>query len=553
MFATAIAPFAMSPVNALAAPSPPRPEVRSGVAQYVRARAADAAGLSELAASGYSAALNAMPGDEVLALRAYRQAIDAGDRALAVRAARTLDAKGALPPDGRLVLLTEAVAASDWKAAGLAVDRIEEEGVFGFAVPVMRAWLARGSGQGDPLALVVDTRRAGSVASTYAAEHRALLQIAMGRNDDGIAAIRSLAGPGSGRGMRLRLAAAAKLAKSDKALALGLIEGDQSPLVVARSRIEAGKPLPGAVDSAAEGIAELFARIAVDINRERVTPIALTLARLSTWLAPRNSETWLVTAELLSASEQEDMAIAALAQVRADDPYAAAARDARVAALVKQGAQEAALTEALASASRAGATAADWSRVGELQSTLNRPADAAKSFTRALELSRAQGEDDGRWALLLRQGGALHEAGEWPAARKALREAAKLAPEQAVVLNYLGYAQLERREDLDEAQKLIESASRLRPDDPAITDSLGWLYFVRGQNDKAIEMLERAVIGEPGEATINEHLGDAYWTAGRKIDARYAWRAALVYAEQDAAARIGRKLDFGLTPELVSP
>lgn len=80
--------------------------------------------------------------------------------------------------------------------------------------------------------------------------------------------------------------------------------------------------------------------------------------------------------------------------------------------------------------------------------------------------------------------------------------------------------------------KLILRASQLRPKDSAILDySLGWVYYVRGNLPKAIETLERAVQGQPDEPTINEHLGDAYWAAGRRIDARYAWRAALLSAD----------------------
>ena len=120
-------------------------------------------------------------------------------------------------------------------------------------------------------------------------------------------------------------------------------------------------------------------------------------------------------------------------------------------------------------------------------------------------------------------------------------------------MNYLGYSQLERRENLDEAERLIRKASELRPKDSAITDSLGWTYFVRGKVPEAIITLERAVRDEPGEPTINEHLGDAYWTAGRRIEARYAWNAALIHADEKAAVRIRAKIDFGLTPETISP
>src|SRR5206468_13099088 len=113
--------------------------------------------------------------------------------------------------------------------------------------------------------------------------------------------------------------------------------------------------------------------------------------------------------------------------------------------------------------------------------------------------------------------------------------------------------QLERRENMAAATALIERASAMQPDDAAITDSLGWAYYVRGELPKAIPLLEKAAQGQPADAAINEHLGDAYYAAGRRFDARYAWRAALVTAEGKAAERLRAKIDIGLTTALASP
>jgi tetratricopeptide (TPR) repeat protein len=148
---------------------------------------------------------------------------------------------------------------------------------------------------------------------------------------------------------------------------------------------------------------------------------------------------------------------------------------------------------------------------------------------------------------------ALTQAGQWTEGKAALEQAQKLAPNQAVVLNYLGYSQLERRENLAEAERLIREASKLQPDDPSITDSLGWAHYVRGDYPKAVELLERAARGQPADAAINEHLGDAYYSAGRRFEARYAWQAALTYAEGDVASRLKAKIDAGLTPSLAAP
>ena len=58
-----------------------------------------------------------------------------------------------------------------------------------------------------------------------------------------------------------------------------------------------------------------------------------------------------------------------------------------------------------------------------------------------------------------------------------------------------------------------------------------------------MKLLERAVELEPEDPTINGHLGDAYWAAGRKLEAKYQWRRALTLnPEPEDAARIEAKL-----------
>ena len=135
----------------------------------------------------------------------------------------------------------------------------------------------------------------------------------------------------------------------------------------------------------------------------------------------------------------------------------------------------------------------------------------------------------------------------WPDAAPAL------APEQPLILNFLGYAKLERGEDLDAAEAMIRKASALAPDDASITDSLGWALYKRGRFNDAIETLQRAAAKDPDQAEIHEHLGDALYATGRRYEARFAWNAALISAEDDVAARIRLKIASGLTPATAAP
>ncbi len=518
--------------------------------EYARARVADASGQIDVAARGYAAALSDAPFDETLAARAYRRAVAAGDRVLALRAAQTLQDAGVLPPDGEFLFLIEALDEGDWAESRRIVDRIEEQGLFASLAPVMRAWIAFGAGDVDPLA-TLDSGTDGGIAAAYVREHRALLLLAMGRYDEGIVATLALSELGPPRFLRLRLAAAARLAQGrQRDEALALLPGESRAEVSARSVIERRRSLPGAIDSASEGIGEMFVRLAGEINRQNASQLALTISRFATFLAPDNSVGWFVTSSILSQTNQDEAALAALDGVGSRDPFYSDVQDMRVQLLAETDDPEAALELARSRADSSNATAADWQRYGERYAAMESYNEAADAYGRAVTLA---GGEDAPWTALLLYGGALLDAGRWEESRPILERAVELAPNQAVVLNYLGYALLERRQDLDHARDLITRASQLSPDSASITDSLGWVYFVQGDLERAIPMLERASIGEPAEPTINEHLGDAYWVAGRRREARHAWQAALVSAEDDSAPRIREKLDIGLTAETASP
>jgi Flp pilus assembly protein TadD len=106
---------------------------------------------------------------------------------------------------------------------------------------------------------------------------------------------------------------------------------------------------------------------------------------------------------------------------------------------------------------------------------------------------------------------------------------------------------------MEAAEAMIRKASQLAPDDASITDSLGWAQFKRGKLEEAIETLQRAAEKDPDQAEIQEHLGDALYKSGRRFEARFAWHAALVTAEDEIAARVKAKLASGLTTANAAP
>ena len=123
---------------------------------YVSARMAEGDGALQAAAKGYAAAMALDPASPDVASRAYRQAVLAGDRALALKAAHVLDGAGMLPADGTVLLFSDALARGKWKEAGTLLDRIEREGNFAFIVPFMRSWISVKEGPYDPPVVPVD-------------------------------------------------------------------------------------------------------------------------------------------------------------------------------------------------------------------------------------------------------------------------------------------------------------------------------------------------------------------------------------------------------------
>ncbi len=99
-------------------------------------------------------------------------------------------------------------------------------------------------------------------------------------------------------------------------------------------------------------------------------------------------------------------------------------------------------------------------------------------------------------------------------------------PDHIDALNALGYTLADRTDQFDAAEAFIERALELRPDDPAILDSMGWVLYRKGEPQSAEPYLRRAL--EQGfDAEIAAHLGEVLWSLGRRDEARAVWQNAL--------------------------
>ncbi|MCW3848768.1 tetratricopeptide repeat protein [Sphingomonas sp. LB-2] len=505
------------------------------LADYVRTRAADADGASDVAARGYAEALTANPDDPAIALHAYRVGLAVGDFALVARAEQVLSKNPDPPIDTPIVRFAIALQSGDKAACDAAVAKMEE-GPLDFMVPVLRAWLAFDRGE-DPFPWL-DGRSNNALSRRFAMEHRALIMIALGRTDEGLEGVKRMLAASDNDDLRIN--AALMLAQKGKRKeAAALLAGDRPDFGALRKALGKQRGKPGG----AVGAARLFLSLTVDlVSEDAPSEISILLARSALLLDPSDERARLYLGEALSKGGYHDLALAELARVGPKSPYYPGAFAGRVTALRRAGRTPEAVAQARGAAEARGGTAADARTYGDLLAEQKQWGDAAAAY--GLALKRPGGESD--WSLHYLQGVALDRAGRWNEAQSQLRRAIELGPNEPLALNYLGNALIEHGDDAQGGQALLEKANRIKPGDPVITDSLGWAYFKRGDVTKALPLLERAAKADPGDPRINEHLGDAYWQVGRRYEARYAWRAAAIYADEDATKRLEGKIANGL-------
>ena len=509
-----------------------RPDA-SGIGAYIRARVADSSGQSALAVENYASALGADPGNTTVAFRAYREAVEAGDFMLAVRAAKTLDAAGVVPPDAHILLYISALQTRDWQSAGVRLNQLSEEPGLGFLAPMLGRWLETATNM--PLELRGPKTVERSV-NAYIDENNALIALATGDVDTGATAIKGMWTLDPYRAGSLRLAAAARLAEMKRRdRALDLIVADDSAANNARVLIGKHKKLGVAVESPLEGAAFLLARVAGDLLVEGSGRSALTISRMASFAAPANPRVRLMVAGALDVRKRHDLALVIADGLVSDPVYGDDAASFRISQLEGLGRYDEALE---AAKTRAAKSPNDQGRIGDIELRRRNFVAAASAYQVALD---ALGSKAG-WPLVFAAANAYDNAGNWAHAQPLLERALAMAPDEPAILNELGYGLIINGQGIDRGLALVSKAAALRPDDAAIIDSLGWAQFKRGAFAEAVPLLERAVRLDQVQPEIGEHLGDAYWAAGRRVEARYAWAAARVQAEGDATARLDGKI-----------
>ena len=150
--------------------------------------------------------------------------------------------------------------------------------------------------------------------------------------------------------------------------------------------------------------------------------------------------------------------------------------------------------------------------------------------------------------LLYKRGTSYERKKDFLKADEDLIESLKIDPDEPYVLNYLGYSWLERSYKIPDAMDMLKEAYSLRENDPYITDSIGWAYYLIEDFVKAKKYLEKAVKLMPYDPIVNDHYGDVLWRLNKKVQARYFWNGVLKLedTEEELKKEIEKKLVFGL-------
>ncbi len=519
----------------------------SVVDDYVAARLAEISHNNKAAQIKYAKLLTYAPSSGTIADRLYSSAIRSGDMENALKAVRAQELQNAATAEGPLLLFADAFRRKDWAMAKLASKEIAAKTHYGFMTPILDAWL--NTAQNLPANMPGDDAKDQTFAY-FAVSQRIYLKLANRQFVTAKSDIKSLQSVNIDfvRSLNIRSAPVFAL-NGDKEFAASLVttavDSDAQNLISFSKSLMKFTP--------SDGLAALHAHIASSLLAQKQPEQALAFARIAEYYVPTDIETSLTLGQVLLAIGAEKQAQAKLTAVPVSSPYWSEA----VTALVREYSAKKNVTSArdlILSARkkqpRSVAIALLAAQIFEDGADLSSAANIYEDLIKSADLSQAASSQGAVFRMFLSN--VAEKQGDWPKARGLLEAATALDGSNPYILNSLGYLMLEHGENPERALELLKKARGFAPESAAIIDSLGWAYVQIGDLSKALPLLEMAAKRDGSDMAINEHLGDAYWKVGRRIDARYAWKIALHIAKSNTATeakiaqRLSNKIDLGL-------
>ena len=555
------APALKVPLVAAAEPLPEPSSQASVLGMFLAADTAVRQGRNDIATDYFARAAEqvAPSGDTVLKEQAFSAAVQAGR---IDQAASLAPVEGEGSPNnvrlGRLVVGVNSLAKGHGQAAFDALNPEKIGPPYRTAAILLRPWAAAAAGNVDTSLAVVEVRN-DSQAQAYGQLNRALLFERAGKIAEADAVFKVLMGQDT-RIAIFTLTYGAFLERQNRRAeastlydALATERPDDGNLKAARDRVRAHRPAPPA-PAPSEAAAQALLAIAETMLAQNQQTNAVAYLYLSLRLDPKQPLALMQIADFLEGQGNDEAARATFASVPKGTVEYLGARSRLVASYLDSGKENA---QAVALAQNVAREFPDDVE-GQLllADTLRETHDYAGALPILNKVVALRGKD-ASWQLYYTRAIVLEKTGHWPDAEKDLQTALKISPNQAELQNYLGYSWADRNVHLDEAMTLLRRARQAQPANGAILDSLGWVNFRKGDLKAAVEFLEAAVAKVPAEPDINDHLGDVYLKAGRRLEARYQWQRVLTLnpdpqMKKDVLAKLAANPDDTQSPAAVA-
>ena len=521
----------------------PRAQESRAYADFLIGRVANARADHGAAADRYFAALARNPGDATLIEGALVASLASGDVERARRAARMASHDDA-PAYARIVRAADALLAQRYAQADAELDRAEGTAGEELLARMVANWVHAGQGRsGDIAAELAPLASIRPYGGLFGYQQAMVLDYS-GRQADALTAYSAAARGGLWlpTGVARHADLLVRSGSRDEALALLASEGNAGnpALAAMRAQIESGQTVTIERLTPARGAAAAVYGLSAIFRQEHDSTNSLASLTLAVMLDPTFDGARLALAQQQSELGHIAVARRVLSEVAPNSPYRTSARTLEAWIIYDSGdkAGGIAIAEEAASSGDVRARRA----LGDMYRGSARFAEAEPIYTALIA------EQPNDWRSLYSRGAAREQLDRWPEAEADLRRALEISPDQADVLNYLGYSWVDRGEHLQEGLAMIRRAAEIRPMSGAIIDSLGWAYYRLGDYPQAVDWLEVAVRLEPADATLADHLGDAYWRIGRRIEARFQWQRAMTL-EPDDPEPIRVKIESGLPDE----
>ncbi len=516
---------------------------------YLAGRFAISEGDYGTAASDLLRAADQEPTNPELTLQAFIASINAGRPEAAKLARRLPDSQVA-----QLVLADVDAKAGRWQAAEQTFHALPRQGMTQLLQPLVVAWAQLGEGHVDSalstLRPYIDNPRFRGLFAL----HGAMIADLGNRSDEAGRLYHTAEGDLTEPNLRLAQILASWQARSGQAAeaqhtlaALPSVAPDMTIAMPGLLASATKRPVPRPID----GVAEAYFTFAALLRGQEANDFALIMLQLALDLRPDFAAARVLTADILAGQNHLQVALRALNEIASTDPILPVVQLRRAGLLDRLGRSDEAMKE-LDRMSRdyPSSPLPDVQRGDILRQKSHFPEAVAAYDKSIARISKPVASD---WLVYYNRGVAEERSHQWDKADADFRTALKLSPDQPYVLNYLGYSYADRGWHLSEARQMIQRAAESRPNDGAITDSLGWIMFRQGDTQQAVKTLERAAELDPEDATINEHLGDAYFAVGRKLEARYQWRRALtLHPAADDVPKLEAKIASGRPGPVIS-